>query len=56
MPTIRENNNFTFSFNSISTDHPLYPCINIQKDLFGSIDLHKFLLASSMMSLTKTMY
>lgn len=49
MPTIRENNNFVFSFCSIDENSPFYNSVNAQKDFFGSISINSFLLASSML-------
>lgn len=50
MPTIRDNNNFNYSFDHIDTSSSFYPCVTSQKELVGSINLHSFLLASSMLS------
>ena len=52
MPTIRDNNNFSFSFNAIEPKDSLYPCIQIQKEMIGTVDVFSFLLASSMLSFT----
>lgn len=54
MPTIRDNNSFLFSFDSIDSNSPFYPCIETQKQMVGGINLNSFLLASSMMSFIKT--
>ena len=53
MPTIRDNNNFAHSFQSIQEGDSLFSCIAAQKDTFGHIDIYNFLLASSMISFTK---
>ncbi|MCI9094570.1 MAG: hypothetical protein HFF36_12490 [Coprobacillus sp.] len=50
MPTIRDKNNFTFSFDSIGENDSLYPCIKAQEDIVGDINVFSFLLASSMLS------
>lgn len=50
MPTIREKNNFTFSFDSIKEKDSIFPCIEAQKQIFGNVNVHSFLLASSMLS------
>ena len=52
MPTIREKNNFTFSFDSVEKNDPIFSCIEIQKQIMGSVDIYSFLLASSMLSYT----
>lgn len=51
MPTIREFNNFVFSFNSIEKSNSIYKHIEMQKEVFGSVNLNSFLLSSSMMNL-----
>lgn len=53
MPTIRDNNNFSYSFQSVQEHDSIFPCINYQKELFGNINIYNFLLANSMMSFTK---
>ena len=50
MPTIRENNSFCLSFDSIPSSHSLYPCIKAQEAEIGTININSFLLASAMMS------
>mgnify|MGYP004475134079 CR=1 FL=1 len=50
MPTIRDNNNFVYSFQSVSENDSLYSCITTQRDSFGDVNVYSFLLASSMMS------
>jgi len=50
MPTIRDKNNFSFSFNSIKESDTIYPCIKAQKEIIGDINVFSFLLASSMLS------
>lgn len=49
MPTIRENNNFTFSFNSIDAHSPFFNDINAHKKFFGETNLNSFLLVNSML-------
>lgn len=53
MPTIRDNNNFAYSFQSIQEGDSLFPSIAAHKDAFGHIDIYNFLLASSMISFIK---
>lgn len=53
MPTIRDNNSFFYSFNSICENNSMGECIKIQKEIFGSIDIHSFLLINSMLSFIK---
>lgn len=50
MPTIRDNNSFCHSFNSIDSATSIGRYINLQKETMGTINIHSFLLASSMMS------
>lgn len=50
MPTIRDNNSFCYSFQSIEHSTSIGKCIQIQKDIFGTINIHSFLLANSMIS------
>lgn len=50
MPTIRENNNFEYSFNCINSCSSFYPCVKYQKEIVGKVNLHSFLLANSMLS------
>lgn len=50
MPTIRDNNSFCYSFNSIDQSQSIYKYIQLQKELIGTININSFLLASSMMS------
>ena len=50
MPTIRDNNSFCHSFQSIEQSTSMGKCIQLQKELVGTVDVHSFLLASSMMS------
>jgi len=54
MPTIRDNNNFVYSFESIPKGSTFYECIQVQKNLFGTISLNSFLLAGSMLANSKT--
>lgn len=51
MPTIRENNNFVFSFNKIDNQNIFYDNIRAQKKFFGNVTLNSFLLVSSMLAL-----
>lgn len=53
MPTIRDNNNFVYSFQSVSEGDSLFSSIAAHKEAFGHIDIYNFLLASSMLSFTK---
>ena len=50
MPTIRENNNFVFSFNAIDEHNIFFNSKKAQKNFFGNITLNSFLLANSMIS------
>ena len=51
MPTIRDNNSFCHSFQAINKESSIGTYINLQKEMLGTINIHSFLLASSMMSL-----
>lgn len=51
MPTIREFNNFVFSFNSISESSDFSIIKELQKKIFDCSDLHTFLLINSILSL-----
>lgn len=51
MPTIRDNNNFSFSFNSVKPSDSLYTCIKAQEEILGTANIYSFLLVSSMLSL-----
>lgn len=50
MPTIRDNNSFCHSFQSIEQSTSIWECIQLQKEMIGTINIHSFLLASSMMA------
>lgn len=50
MPTIRDENNFSFSFNSAKENNTQYPCIKAQEEIIGKVNVFSFLLASSMLS------
>ena len=50
MPTIRDNNSFCYSFQSIKQSNSISEYIQLQKEIIGTINIHSFLLASSMMS------
>lgn len=50
MPTIRDNNSFCYSFQSIKQSNSISEYIQLQKEIIGTICIHSFLLASSMMS------
>lgn len=50
MPTIRDNNSFCHSFNSLNEANPIYECVQLQKDIIGTVNINSFLLASAMMS------
>lgn len=50
MPTIRDNNNFIFSYDSIDDSNSFKACVDAQKETFGSISIYSFLLVSSMLS------
>lgn len=51
MPTIRDNNSFCHSFQAINPESSIGKYIDLQKEMMGTINIHSFLLASSMMSL-----
>lgn len=53
MPTIRENNNFVFSYDSVTDEHPIYSFIKELKLSIGNINVYSFLLANSMLSYLK---
>ena len=55
MPTIREFNNFVFSYNSIEKSSLFHDYIGAYEKIYGKSNLNNFLLSSSIMS-TKTMY
>lgn len=50
MPTIRENNNFSYSFESIDKKSSFYPYIEMLKQEMGTVDINSFLLTTSMFS------
>lgn len=50
MPTIRDNNSFCFSFQSIAKNTSIGQYIQLQKEVLGTINIYNFLLASAMMS------
>lgn len=50
MPTVRDNNSFCHSFDSVEHSTSLGRCMQLQKELIGTVNIHSFLLASSMMS------
>lgn len=50
MPTIRDNNSFCYSFQSIKQSNSMSEYIQLQKEIIGTINIHSFLLVSSMMS------
>lgn len=50
MPTIRENNNFYYSFDSIEENNSFYPYIKLLNEELNSVNLNKFLLTTSMLS------
>lgn len=50
MPTIREKNNFCYSFESINENSSFYPCIKVLEEEFNSVNTNKFLLTISMLS------
>ncbi len=52
MPTIRDNNSFCYSFHAVDQSTSIGECIQLQKEMIGTINIHSFLLASSMMSFT----
>lgn len=52
MPTIRDNNSFCHSFLAIEQSTSIGTCIQLQKEMIGTINIHSFLLASSMMAFT----
>lgn len=54
MPTIREKNSFAFSFSSITPTSSFYQIIEAMKQVIDHFDIHTFLLASSIMSFTKS--
>lgn len=53
MPTIRDNNSFCHSFLSVKPNQPIYKCIQMQREIIGTVNINSFLLASSMMSFIK---
>lgn len=55
MPTIRDKNNFMFSFESVDSTDSIYSSTDIFRKTLGDLNIYIFLLASSMISL-KTMY
>jgi hypothetical protein len=55
MPTIRDKNNFMFSFDSVNSTDSIYSGTNILRKTLGGLNIYSFLLASSMISF-KTMY
>ncbi len=55
MPTIRDKNNFMFSFESVDSNDSIYSSTDILRKTLGSLNIYSFLLASSMLSF-KTMY
>lgn len=50
MPTIRNNNSFCYSFELVTCTNPIYECIQLQREIIGTININSFLLASSMLS------
>lgn len=56
MPTIREKNNFCYSFESIDKRSSLYPYIRSLEAEFNSVSINKFLLTISMFSYLDSMY
>ena len=50
MPTIRDNNSFCYSFQSIKPSTSIGKYIQLQKEMIGTINIHSFLLSSSMMA------
>ncbi len=50
MPTIRDNNNFCFSFDVIDEKNPFYSLIKVYNHLFDSVNINNFLLANSMLA------
>lgn len=56
MPTIREKNNFCYSFESIDKGSSLYPYIRSLEEEFNSVSINKFLLTISMFSYLDSMY
>lgn len=52
MPTIRDNNSFCYSFQAIEQSASIGKCVQLQKEMIGTINIHSFLLASSMMAFT----
>lgn len=55
MPTIRDTNNFAYSFNAINEKHTMFSCIDAQKEVFENINIYTFLLANSMVSFSDSM-
>lgn len=53
MPTIRDTNNFAFSFQSVKEDDTLFSSIAAHREVFEHSDVYSFLLASSMLSYIK---
>ena len=52
MPTIRDNNSFCHSFQAIEQSTSMGKCIQLQEQLIGTVNIHSFLLASSIMAFT----
>lgn len=50
MPTIRDNNSFCYSFDSLTETNPIYECLQLQNADVGTININSFLLASAMLS------
>lgn len=53
MPTIRDNNSFCYSFNSVESHDRIYNNIAIQKEVFDIVNINSFLLTNSMISYMK---
>lgn len=56
MPTIRNNNSFNYSYNSIGPGDPFSTYISSLNEVVTEPTLNCFLLSSSMLANTKTMY
>lgn len=56
MPTIRENNSFSFSYSSILPSDKFSQVTETMKQVYNLVDLHSFLLVNSILSFIKSKY
>ena len=54
MPTVKLNNAFFFAFNNIIEQNDFYKCLQLQKDLYKTVDVNSFLLTNSMIAYQNT--